>query len=153
MNKTKKPKKSKKKKPPTERMTKTLALVKEGYSLKRAMIEAGYSPMTAQKKSAEYLRKLDLDELRKGLRVQTALSSHKAFKVLNEMMDESEKDGDKIKAADCVLRSGRTFLEIEPGDTTIVFQLQTVKGQTIYLNTPQESDEIIDVAPEKEEGG
>ena len=46
------PKKSKKKRQLTERMKKTLALVKEGYSLRRAMIEAGYSETTAQKRPA-----------------------------------------------------------------------------------------------------
>lgn len=144
------PKKSKKKRQLTERMKKTLALVKEGYSLRRAMIEAGYSETTAQKKASEYLRRLDLDELRKGLKVQTALSSHKAFKVLDEMMDNAGKDGDKIKAADAVLRSGKTYLERDPGDTTIVFQLQTIKGEKIFLNSPAKPD-AIDINSEKDE--
>lgn len=91
-------------------LAETKALVKEGYSLKMAMKIAGYSPSTIQKKASEYLKKLSLDELRKGLKIQTALSTFKAFKVLDEKMEDAEKDSDQIKAADAVLRSGKTFL-------------------------------------------
>ena len=88
--------------------------------------------------------------MRKGLKVQTALSSHKAFKVLDEMMDNAGKDGDKIKAADAVLRSGKTYLGRDPGDTTIVFQLQTIKGERVFLNSPSKLD-AIDVNSELDE--
>jgi len=151
--KRKKPKK--KKKPPTERMAKTMALVKDGFSIKRAMIEAGYSPMTAQKKGAEYLRRLDLTEIKRGLRIQNAISSIKAQKVLSEKMTSAEKEGDQIKAADAVLRASKTFLAESSGDTTYTFVCQTITGETINLGIPQKPDgiEVIDVEPETEEGG
>jgi len=150
-----KTKKPKKKKPPTEKMAKTLALVKEGYSLKRAMIEAGYSPMTAQKKGAEYLRRLDLTEIKRGLRIQNAISSIKAQKVLSEKMTSAKREGDQIKAADAVLRASKNFLADSSGDTTYVFIAQTINGETINLGIPQKPDGIgvIDVEPQREEGG
>jgi DNA-binding NarL/FixJ family response regulator len=78
MKKMKMPKQSNKtrKSKPTEKMVKTVALVKEGYSLKRAMLEAGYSPKTVEKKASEYMKRLDLGELKRGLRIQNAISSN-----------------------------------------------------------------------------
>ena len=145
--------KRKKGKTDSPRLTEMKGLVKEGYSLKKAMELAGYAPSTIQKKASEYLKKLDLDELKKGLKIETALSSYKAFKTLNEKMTNAEKDGDQIRAADAVLKAGKVYLTKEPGDTTLVFQLQTIQGEQIILNAPGKPDETIDIEPEIEEGG
>jgi hypothetical protein len=157
MNKTKMPKKNNKQKKskPTEKMVKTVALVKEGYSLKRAMLEAGYSAKTVEKKASEYMKRLDLGELKRGLRIQNALSSYKAHRILDEKMTSAEKNGDQIKAADAVLRASKTFLAESSGDTTYTFVCQTITGQTINLGIPQKSDEqeVIDLEPEMVKGG
>jgi len=148
------PKRSNKKKKLklTEKMEKTIAFVKEGYSLRRAMLEAGYSPTTAQKKSGEYLRRLDLDELRKGLKIHNAVSGIKAFKVLDDKMDNAEKETDQIKAADAVLRAGRIYLGKEELPTTMTCVFQTFKDTTIDMTPPEKPDEIIDVNSDGDEG-
>ena len=70
------------------------------------------------------------------------------------------KNSDKIKAADAVLRSSKHFLSREPGDTILIFQLQTIRGQQITLNVNKNVDEselsaeipdAIDINSEDEE--
>lgn len=146
--------KCKTKRPESPMLAETRKLFKEGYSIKRAMLEAGYSPSTVKKKAWEYLRRMDIDELKKGLRIQAALTSHKAYKVLNDKLDTAERDKDVIDAADAVLKSAKTFLGKDDTPTTLVWAFQTFQGDTtIEMTSPEKPDEIIDVGkePQKED--
>ncbi|NIO19206.1 MAG: hypothetical protein GTN76_00245 [Candidatus Aenigmarchaeota archaeon] len=78
--------------------------------LKKAMELAGYSPSTIEHNANLYMKKLDLDELRRGLGIKAALSGTKAFKVLDEEMDGKEPN-DRIKVADVALKLERLIWE------------------------------------------
>ncbi|MFX0199215.1 MAG: hypothetical protein ACFFCW_24090 [Candidatus Hodarchaeota archaeon] len=136
----------------SEKLTKTRELVADGFSLKKALELAGYAPSTVKHNANLYLKKLDLDELKRGLKINTALSGFKALKVLDELMVSAEKDSDKIKAGDSVLRAGKTHLVKDETPPSYTFILQTIEGQTVNLNAPtKKTDEIIDITSEKDE--
>lgn len=98
--------------------------------LKKAMELAGYSPSTIEHKANLYMKKLDLDELRRGLGIKAALSGIKAFKVLDEGMDGKEPK-DRIKAADAALKAGKIHLGKEEVPTQVNWFFQTNIDKTI----------------------
>ncbi len=73
----------------TPRTEKTKELVKEGYSIKKALESAGYAQSTFNSRYRQYLEKLDLPELLRGLKQGSTILNYKAIKVLDEEMDKT----------------------------------------------------------------
>jgi hypothetical protein len=137
----------------SEKMVKTKELIQEGYALKKAMELAGYAPSTIEHNASLYMDKLDLNELKYGIKISTALSSIKALKKLDEKMDTAVKDQDQIRAADSVLKAGKIHLQTESVPPKIIFRAQTINMEMInQLKTkPEFQDNIIDIEPQESE--
>ncbi len=114
----------------TPRMEKTKELVREGYSIRKAMEIAGYSQNTINSRYRQYLEKLDLPELLRGLKPASAILNYKVIKVLDEEMDK-ENSRERIRAADVAVKMGKLHLGEDKAPPKIVFQFQTIDKQLI----------------------
>jgi hypothetical protein len=111
-------------------MEKTKARVREGFSIKKALELAGYSQSTINSNWKDYLIKLDLPELLRGLKHGSALLNYKAIKVLGEEMDK-ENSRERIRAADVAVKMGKLHLGQDEAPPRIVFQFQTIDKQLV----------------------
>ena len=114
----------------TPRMEKTKELVKEGYSIKKALELAGYSQSTINSRYRQYLERLDLPELLRGLKHGSAILNYKALKVLGEEMDK-ENSRELIRAADVAVKMGKLHLGQDEPPPKIVFRFQTFKKRLV----------------------
>ena len=144
----------------TPRMEKTKALVKEGFSIRKAMELAGYAKSTISSHYKELLDRLDLPELLRGLKPATAILNYKAIRVLDEEMDK-ENSRERIRAADVAVKMGKLHLGQDEAPPRIVYQFQTNIDKAVLVNTgeqkenPHLSDDpddlSIDVKPREKE--
>ncbi len=125
--------KKKKERRLTSRMEKTKGLVKEGYSIKKAMELAGYAQTTINTHYKNLLDKLDLPELLRGLKPASAILNYKAIKVLDEEMDK-ENSRERIRAADVAVKMGKLHLGEDKAPPVIKFHSQTT-NKAILVNT------------------
>jgi hypothetical protein len=114
----------------TPRMERTKDLIKEGYSVKKAMELAGYSESTINSSWKDYLIRLDLPELLRGLKHGSAILNYKAIKVLDEEMDK-EDSRERIRAADVSVKMGKLHLGEDKAPPRIVIHLQTIDKQLV----------------------
>jgi hypothetical protein len=114
----------------TPRMERTRKLVKEGYSIKKAMELAGYGKSTIDSSWQDYLVKPDLPELLRDLKQGSAILNYKAIKVLGEETDR-EDSRERIRAADVAVKMGKLHLGEDKAPPRIVFQFQTIDKQLV----------------------
>ena len=121
----------------TPRMEKTKELIKEGFSIKKALELAGYSQSTINSRYRQYLERLDLPELLRGLKQGSALLNYKAMKVLDEEMDK-ENSRERIRAADVAVKMGKLHLGEDKAPPRIVVQLQSIDKQLVIEGNSEE---------------
>jgi len=123
----------------TPRMVKTKELIKEGYSIKKALELAGYSQSTINSRYRQYLEKLDLPELLRGLKHGSAILNYKVIRVLDEEMDK-ENSRERIRAADVAVKMGKLHLGKDEAPPKIVFHFQTIDKQLVIDADKRENE-------------
>jgi len=138
----------------TPRMQKTLEEVKQGCSIQKAMELAGYSPKTIKHRWRDYLDRLDIQELMRGLKTGTAILHYQILKVLDEEL-KGDDVRERLRAADIGARMGKVHLVKEEVPSNITFSFQTIQGENIQINQgkdpSQDGGTVIDVETETEE--
>lgn len=119
--------------PPTEKMEKTLEEVKAGCSIQKAMQLAGYSEKTIRHNWKNYLDRLDIQELMRGLKTGTAILHYEVLKVLSEELKGDEAK-ERLRAADIGTRLGVVHLKKEEVPSNITFAFQTIQGENVQVN-------------------
>jgi hypothetical protein len=139
-----KKRKIKKNRLPTPRMRKTLEQVKQGCSIQKAMELAGYSPKTIKHRWRDYLDRLDIQELMRGLKTGTAILHYQILKVLDEEL-KGDDVKERLRAADIGARMGKVHLVKEEVPSNITFAFQTINAENIQINQGKDNPDKLSI--------
>lgn len=118
----------------------------EGYSPKKSMELAGYSPLMCTTKVAATLRLVNYDTLRLALKPHAVLLNHQANGVMQRMMEHGVDIKQQAYGAKLALDNAKIHLADDKSPTSITFSFQTIQAENVQVNV----GEAVEDAPVKE---
>ena len=108
------------------------AYLKEGYSVKKSMELAGYSPSTIETQAKRTVaNNIDVDELHRTLKGRSLYANHLALDVAEEMMDPKKEDKTRSYGAKLALDNAKIHLGKDQTPPNITFRFTAINIEDI----------------------